>query len=65
MLTDFQNPSTDRFTGKFATNLSLNIPLHLKYVATLPCEIWMSETSANLKYALRWMINHEIAQPNS
>jgi len=44
MLTDFQNPSTDRFTGKFATNLSLNIALHLKYVATLPCEIWMSET---------------------
>jgi len=21
----------------------LNVPPHLKYVATLPCEIWMSE----------------------
>jgi len=52
MLTDFQNPFTDRLTGKFATNLSLNIPPHLKYVTTLPCEIGMSETSANLKYAL-------------
>ena len=41
MLTDFQNPYTDRLIliGKFATNLSLNIPPHLKYVATLPCEI--------------------------
>jgi len=29
-------------TGKFATNSYLNIPPHLKYVATLPCEMWMS-----------------------
>jgi len=39
MLTDFQNSFTGRFTGKFATNPYLNIPPHLKYVATLPCEI--------------------------
>ena len=43
MLTDFQNSFTGRLTGKFATNAYLNIPPHLKYVATLPCEIWMSE----------------------
>ena len=41
MLTDFQNSFTDRLTGKFATNEYLNIPPHLNYVATLPCEISM------------------------
>ena len=54
MLTDFQNSFTGRLTGKFATNSYLNIPPRLKYVATLPCEIWMSETGSNLKYAL-WL----------
>jgi len=39
MLTDIQNSFTDRNCGKFATNTSLNIPPHLKYVATLLCEI--------------------------
>jgi len=39
MLTDFQNYSASGLTGKFATNSYLNIPPHLKYVATLPCEI--------------------------
>jgi len=34
MLTDFQNSFTGRLTGKFATNSHLNIPPHLKYVAT-------------------------------
>ena len=43
MLTDSQRSFTDRLTGKFATESCLHIPLHLKYVATLPCEIWMSE----------------------
>jgi len=43
MLTDFQNSFTGRLTCKFATNSYLNIPPHLKYVVTLPCEIWMSE----------------------
>ena len=43
MLTDFQKFFTDRLTGTFATNTYLSIPPHLKYVATLPCEIWMSE----------------------
>ena len=39
MLTDFQNSFTDRLSGKFATNSCINIPLHLKYVATLLCEM--------------------------
>ena len=43
MLTDFQNSFTGRLTGKFATKSYLNIPPRLKYVATLPCEIWMLE----------------------
>ena len=43
MLTNFQNSFADRLIGKFATNLYLNIPPHLKYVAKLPYEIWMSE----------------------
>jgi len=34
----------DRLSGKFAIDSYLNIPPHLKYVATLPCEIRMSET---------------------
>jgi len=41
MLTDFQNSFTGRLIGKFATNSYLNIPPHLKHVATLPCEISM------------------------
>ena len=36
MLTDFQNSFTCTLTGKFATNSYLNIPPHLKRVATLP-----------------------------
>ena len=43
MLIDFQNSFTGRLTGKFATKSCLNIPPRLKYVATLPCEIGMSE----------------------
>ena len=39
MLTDFHNSFTDRLTGKFAPNMYLNIPPHLKYVATLLSEI--------------------------
>jgi len=37
MLTNFQNSFTGRLSGKFATNSYLNIPPHLKRVATLPC----------------------------
>ena len=37
-LTDFQKSFAGRLSGKFATNSYLNIPLHLKYVAILPCE---------------------------
>ena len=34
---------TSGLSNKLATNSCLNIPPHLKHVATLPCEIWMSE----------------------
>ena len=33
----------DILSGKCVPNSYLHIPPHLKYVATLPCEIWMSE----------------------
>ena len=39
----FSNFFTDGLGGKFATNLCLNIPPHIKDVATLPCKIRMSE----------------------
>ena len=52
MLTDFQNSFTGRLTGKFATKSYLNIPPRLKYVATLPCEIWISY---NMNIILRWL----------
>jgi len=39
-LTDFQTFFTDGLNRKFATNSYFkNIPPHLKYVATLPCEM--------------------------
>jgi len=41
MLTDFQNSFTDRLSGKFAIKPLSNIPPHLRYVSTLPCEIFM------------------------
>jgi len=39
MLTDFQNSFTDGLSGKFLVTKWLNIPPHLKRVATLPYEI--------------------------
>ena len=36
--------------GKFAIKFALNIPPHLTNVATLPCEILMSENNDNLKH---------------
>ena len=39
----FQNFSTFTISWKFTIKLSLNIPLHLKLVTTLPCEMLMSE----------------------
>ena len=49
ILTDFQNSFTIRLSKKFTIKKSLKIPSHLKCVATLPCEIWMSITINNLK----------------
>jgi len=39
MLTDFQNSFTVRLISKRIMKESLNIPPHLKRVATLPCEM--------------------------
>jgi len=33
----------DRLCGKFSTDSYLNIPPYLKYIATLPCEIWQQQ----------------------
>jgi len=46
-LTDLQNFFTGRFHSKFAVKWMLNIPPHLAYVATLPCETLMSAKQAN------------------
>ena len=48
MLTDFHNSFTARLSGKNAANTHLNIPSHLKYVATLPCEMSMFKKIAVL-----------------
>jgi len=45
ILADFKNSFTVIISGKFAMQHSLNIPPHLKRVATLPCEMFMSENS--------------------
>ena len=42
ILTDFQTFFTDGLSSKFATNICWNIPPR-QHVATLPCEIRMSE----------------------
>ena len=41
MLTDLQNSFTDRINGKFTIKSLWNIPPHLRYVTTLPCEIFL------------------------
>ena len=45
MLADFKNSFTAIISRKFAMQHSLNIPPYLKRVATLPCEIVMSENN--------------------
>ena len=47
MLTDFQNSFIDRLSGKHAIESYLNIPPHLNYGATLPCEISIYLCSKN------------------
>ena len=44
-LTDFQFSFAGRLSDKFATKLCVNIPPHLEYVATQPCEISMFKKS--------------------
>jgi len=47
ILTDFLNYFTVRIRRKFVIILSLKIPPHLKYVATLPCENILKATIEN------------------
>ena len=42
-MTDFQNSFIVTLSGKFAIKSSLQFPPHLNGVATLPCEILMSD----------------------
>ena len=51
---------TSGLGSKFATNSYLNIPPRFKHVATLFCEIWMSENGIILKYVLHLMNNHKV-----
>jgi len=48
-LTYFQNSDTVRLSGTLAINSYLNIPPHLSYIATLPCEISMFKKSPSSK----------------
>jgi len=51
MSTDFQHSLAERLTGKFATNSYLNIPSHLKHVATLiEAIVRLSHSKTVLKY---------------
>ena len=60
MLTDFQNFFTGRLNSKYATKSSLTIPLHLTYVAELPCETSVSENIENLMHASLSTTNHKV-----
>ena len=45
LFTDFKNSFTDRLSRKFVMQRYVDIPPHLTYVATLPCETWITEKS--------------------
>jgi len=45
-LNRFKRNFTGRFLGKFVLKWILKMPLHLAYVATLPCETLMSAKQA-------------------
>jgi len=47
ILANFKNSFTVIISRKFVMQQSLNIPPHLKRVATLPCEMFMSEITEN------------------
>ena len=50
MLTDCRKSFADGLSDKFSQLIRLNIPSRHKYVATLPCEIRMSEKWRRSKY---------------
>jgi len=51
ILNDFQHSFTITFSRKFAIKRSLQIPPHLKGVATLPCEILVSKNCTDWKHS--------------
>jgi len=55
MLTYIQKFCIDRFVSKFEMKSFLNIPPHLKDVATLRYEILSSENCDSLKHVLRFI----------
>jgi len=59
MLSDFQNFFTIGLSSKCVMKASLNIPPHLKRVATLPCEM-CQESTDNLKRMSRFTINFNL-----
>ena len=50
ILTDFQNYFTGTLSRKFAIKISLQIPLHLNSVATLPCKILVYKNRDDWKH---------------
>jgi len=67
ILTDFENSFIVRLCDKFAVKSSLKIPQHLKRVATLLCEILMSENkrqfqTGTVNHVLWLTINHKALQ---
>jgi len=54
ILTDFENYYTIRIRKKFVIVLSLKVSPHLKYVATLPCEM----------SAFHWSCHWSVASPS-
>ena len=59
MLTDFQNPFNDRLSGKLAIRSLWNISPHLRYVTSLPCEIFMFR---NCLFLLKNMLSGRVRQ---
>jgi len=61
-LNHFQNSFVVRFCDKFAVVWWLKVPPHLKCIATLPCEIVMSENKQHSEKVLWLTINRKALQ---
>ena len=61
MLTDFQTSFTGRLSSKFLTRNDKISQPHPKCVATLPCEILMSDKTATTgNVGLLWLTIHDM-----